>query len=105
MTYLLDTNAFRALMDEHPTLGDRLDRESAQHRIAVPVTVRGEVLFGVERMPSGKRRDEVAQKASVLFASLDVEPVPAVAAEHYARVKRAREQRGVPMDENDLWIA
>ena len=40
-----------------------------------------------------------------MLTSLEGEPVPVSAAEHYARIKRAREQAGTPMDENDLWIA
>ena len=33
------------------------------------------------------------------------EPVPARAGDVYAAVKLARQQRGLPLDENDLWVA
>jgi predicted nucleic acid-binding protein len=33
------------------------------------------------------------------------EPVPERAADFYAAVKLARQQRGLTLDENDLWVA
>jgi tRNA(fMet)-specific endonuclease VapC len=33
------------------------------------------------------------------------EPIPETAADHYARIKRETERKGVRLDENDLWIA
>ena len=33
------------------------------------------------------------------------EPVPENAADFYASVKLARQQRGLTLDENDLWVA
>ncbi len=59
-------------------------------RVVICTIVRGEILFGIERMPAGRRRAELARIA---------------AADFYAGVKRALELRGRPMDENDLWIA
>jgi hypothetical protein len=41
-------------------------------------------------------------------SSLDAvqcEPVPERAGDLYAAVKLARQQRGLPLDENDLWVA
>lgn len=32
-------------------------------------------------------------------------PVHQEAGNHYARVKRKRQRKGLPLDENDLWIA
>jgi predicted nucleic acid-binding protein len=63
------------------------------------------VLFGIERLPAGKRRDRLAKTADALFPSFDEEAVPYAAGDEYARLKRTREQAGLPMDENDLWIA
>jgi predicted nucleic acid-binding protein len=31
--------------------------------------------------------------------------VPEAAANHYARIKLTRQQKGLALDENDLWIA
>jgi len=40
-----------------------------------------------------------------LFAVFPCEPVPDSSGEHYARAKLARQRSGLPLDENDLWIA
>lgn len=45
------------------------------------------------------------RKQNNLFAILPCEPVPEAAAEAYARIKQEVEQKGMPLDENDLWIA
>jgi predicted nucleic acid-binding protein len=37
--------------------------------------------------------------------SLYCEPIPERAGDSYAAVKLARQQRGLAMDENDLWVA
>ncbi|MGO9254932.1 MAG: type II toxin-antitoxin system VapC family toxin [Bryobacteraceae bacterium] len=66
---------------------------------------RGEVLFGLERLAKGRRRTELEGKAGKLFAALPCEPIPSVAGDHYASVKISRQRRGLPLDENDLWIA
>jgi tRNA(fMet)-specific endonuclease VapC len=44
-------------------------------------------------------------KAVKLFDILPCEPVPEAAGNHYARVKRTRQRKGLTLDENDLWIA
>ena len=105
MTYLIDSNVFRDLMDEHPKAAQRLAAAIATQSVAVSVIVRGEVLFGIERLPAGRRRDTLSLKADRLFSALAEEPVPYMAAVHYSRIKRGRERTGSPMDENDLWIA
>jgi tRNA(fMet)-specific endonuclease VapC len=77
----------------------------ADDRVVVCTIVRGEVLYGVARLPESKRRSELARKASTLFDAIICEPVPANAAEHYAAIKTQRFAAGLGMDENDLWIA
>ena len=58
MIYLLDTNAFSDLMKEHPTLGNRLGALSDQDSVIICPVVRGEILYGIVRLPEGKRRTE-----------------------------------------------
>ncbi len=105
MTFLLDTNAFSDLMREHPKVDACLERVSSTHVVAICSVVRGEVRYGIERLPQGKRRQELETKAIKLFAILPCEPVPEAAGDNYARVKLTRERKGLALDENDLWIA
>ena len=66
---------------------------------------RGEILFGIRRLAQGRRRSEFESKAQKLFSELPCEPIPLGAGDHYADVKLSQQQRGLSLDENDLWIA
>ena len=74
-------------------------------RVMICAIARGEILFGLERLAPGRRRTELEGKAGKLFAVLPCEPVPAAAADVYAKVKISQQRRGIPLDENDLWMA
>lgn len=67
--------------------------------------MRGEILYGIERLPQGKRRQALTVAARRIFDAVGWEPVPVAAAEAYALLKRAAESAGTALDENDLWIA
>ncbi len=92
-------------MREHPQLDARLADTSPTDRVVICSVVRGEIRYGIERLPQGTRRQELAAKAAKLFAVLPCEPVPEKAGDHYATIKLARQQKGLTLDENDLWIA
>ncbi len=78
---------------------------SNQDRVIVCPVVRGEILYGIMRLPQGKRRADLKSKADNLFASLPCEGIPETAGDHYANVKFARQSKGLNLDENDLWLA
>ena len=82
-----------------------LSSVSADDRVVICTIVRGEILFGLERLPQGRRRAELEQKAQSLFGVLPCEPIPPAAGDFYASVKLAQQRRGLPLDENDLWMA
>ncbi len=105
MIFLLDTNAFSDLMREHPKIDARLADLSSADRVVICSIVRGEIRYGLERLPRGKRRAELELKATKLFAVLPCEPVPEAAGDCYAKIKLTRQQKGLTLDENDLWIA
>jgi tRNA(fMet)-specific endonuclease VapC len=105
MIYLLDTNAFADLMREHPLAVEYVKGVSADDQFVICSIVRGEILYGVERLPASKRQVDLRAKADLLFASIPCESVPAAAADHYAAIKQSRAVNGLSMDENDLWIA
>jgi predicted nucleic acid-binding protein len=68
MIFLLDTNAFSDLMREHPQLDARLASVSSTDRVVICSVVRGEIRYGIERLPMSKRRQELETKAAKLFA-------------------------------------
>lgn len=105
MTYLLDTNAISAIMREDGKMMSWLSSVGTEDRVLVCPVTRGEILFGLERLAAGKRRSELEVKARRLFAALECEPISSAAGDRYASVKAARQRRGLPLDENDLWLA
>ena len=105
MIYLLDTNAISALMRADPRMASWLSSIGADDRVVICTISRGEILFGLERLAAGRRRSELEEKALSLFAVLPCEPIPSTAGDRYANVKTAQQRRGLPLDENDLWIA
>ena len=93
-------------MREHPGLDVHLATISpTDDRIFSCSIVRGENLYGIERLPEGKRREELEVKAAKIFKILPCEPIPEEAGDHYAKIKITRQRKGLILDENDLWIA
>lgn len=105
MVFLLDTTAFSDLMREHSKIDAHMAGLSPMDRVVICSVVRGEIRYGIERLPQGKRREELETKAVKLFAVLPCESVPEAAGDYYARMKLTRQQKGLTLDENDLWIA
>ena len=67
--------------------------------------VKGEILFGIARLPEGKRRQDLQQKANELFAAILCEPISENVSETYAKIKVAAQKQGTALGECDFWIA
>jgi predicted nucleic acid-binding protein len=74
-------------------------------RVVMCTIVRGEILLGIGKLPEGKRRTRLEQTGLQFLGSLRCEPVPERAGDLYAAIKLAQRQRGLSLDENDLWVA
>jgi predicted nucleic acid-binding protein len=105
MVFLLDSNAFSDLMRKDPRVEARLAALAPNDEVMICSIVRGEILYGLARLPQGRRRANLTKQAAPLFASMACQPVPEAAGDAYANIKRTREQQGLRLDENDLWIA
>jgi predicted nucleic acid-binding protein len=103
--YLLDTNAISDLMRADSRIETWLAAIGENDRVVTCTIVRGEILFGIARLPETKRRADIERKAHRLFEALPCEAVPEQAADFYAAIKSARQRRGLTLDENDLWVA
>jgi tRNA(fMet)-specific endonuclease VapC len=102
--YLLDTNAFSDLVRDDPLVNARLVA-AASDRVLTCSVVRGEILFGIYRLPDGKKRRELAARSTQYFAVVPCEAVPVAAADEYARLKVETQRQGKTIGDNDLWIA
>ena len=105
MIFLLDTNAFSDLMRKHSRVEGRMSSLPAADRVVICPVVRGEILYGIEQLPQSRRRQILERQAAPLFAIIPCEPIPEGAGDHYARIKLTRQQKGLTLDENDLWLA
>ena len=75
------------------------------HAVTCTVVV-GEVRFGVDRLPPGARRADLAQRTAAVLVRFTCLPIDPAVADHYAQIKVAMKQRvGRGIGENDLWIA
>ncbi len=105
MIYLLDTNAISDLMRAAPPIEAWIAGLDAGDRLVTCTIVRGEILFGIARLPRSRRRAELEEAGHQFLAIVHCEPIPERAADSYAAMKLARQQRGLTLDENDLWVA
>lgn len=103
--YLLDTNAFSDLMRDDQATRKRLAAVRGMARIVICPIVRGEIRFGLIRLPDGKKRRAPEAKAAGLFGSVECVQLSPDAADHYAEAKLACQRTGTPLEDNDLWIA
>ena len=103
--YLLDTSTCSLLMKDIPRVKGRLNAlNEPDYPFTCPI-VKGEILFGIARLPLGNRRQELQQKANELFADVPCDLIPENVSDAYAQIKVATEQGETSLGECDLWIA
>jgi tRNA(fMet)-specific endonuclease VapC len=102
-TALLDTNAVSDLMRDHPHLKARIGKHTAP--IVTTVVVVGEIRYGLDRLPTGKKRTDLEVRAQKILVALRIEPVTELIANVYGGLKASLESQGLNLDDNDLWIA
>lgn len=54
--------------------------------------VKGEILFGIVRLPARKRRQDLEQKANELFAEIPCNPITENVGDAYAQIKVAAQR-------------
>ncbi len=92
-------------MKDNPKVKEHLNSLGESDYLFTCPIVKGEILFGIARLPAGKRRQDLEQKANELFATVPCDPIPEDVGDGYAKIKIAAQQQGTPLDECDLWIA
>ncbi|RKU12724.1 hypothetical protein C6501_10610 [Candidatus Poribacteria bacterium] len=103
--YLLETTTCSELIKENPEVKRRLNSLTESDYHFTCTIVKGEILFGIQRLPSGKRKQDLEERADELFAEVQCDPIPEHVADTYAQIKVAAEQQGTSLGECDLWIA
>lgn len=106
---VLDTNVVSELMRPAPARNvlDWVDRQPASETYLTSITV-AELLYGVRRLPDGRRKIELAELVEAMIADDFEHRVLAfdeTAAGHYADIVVLREQSGRPIALADAQIA
>jgi predicted nucleic acid-binding protein len=87
VTYLWDTTTFSALMRRDAKVRARVTALTTADRVVICTITRGEILYGLARLPEGKRRSALEAEAMSLFGQLVCLAVPEAAADQYASIK------------------
>jgi predicted nucleic acid-binding protein len=90
---------------EHPEVCARAGRVVAPDEAAICVIVRGEILYGIERLPVGQRRASMEDKARLVLSQMRCYELSLQASDHFARIKAQQQRIGFSLNDDDLWIA
>jgi len=105
---VVDTNVLSEFMRPDPSERVRkwASGQEPSSLFTTSITV-AEILFGIQRLPDGQRKERFAEAASDLFSAFAerILPFDRRAAEVYARVAARRAESGLPIDGFDAQIA
>lgn len=106
---ILDTNVISELTHPVPEPGviSWLDSLPAEETAITAITA-AELLYGVRRLPDGRRKNELSEAVhAIINADFRgrVEPFDVLAADQYADVVAVRERLGHPISTSDAQIA
>jgi tRNA(fMet)-specific endonuclease VapC len=96
---ILDTNALSALADGDEGLAEKMVAVSVP---SLPSIVLGEFRYGILGSKVHGRYESWLQNSLKAFAVLSVDGSTAA---HYAMIRFGLKSRGMPIPENDIWIA
>lgn len=103
---VIDTNVFSALMAGDRSMDAWLDTVAAADLYTTSIT-RAEVRYGIARLPKGRRRDQLAERADGLFEEIRERTLvfDSQAADAYGEIVAVRERSGRPIGVLDAQIA
>lgn len=100
--YLLDTNICIYIAKHNPPeVRERFARHQARELSMSAVTL-GELRFGAEK---SQARERALAVVAQLEQAIPVSPLPEAAGEHYGQIRAVLQQQGMPIGNNDLWLA
>ena len=93
MIYVLDTNAVSALMKGSAEVVGRLAATEPAH-IAIPQPVLAEIEYGIQRLPTSKRRTALQARFELICSELPRAEWTDAVSHTYGRIKASLERRG-----------
>lgn len=105
---IVDTNVLSELMKPAPdsAVRDWVRAQDAEELHTTSISL-AEIRYGIERLPSGRRKDLLRTTADEVFAAFEdqVLPFDAAAAQPCATIVTTRNEAGLPIDGFDAQIA
>jgi tRNA(fMet)-specific endonuclease VapC len=106
VNYLLDTNHWSYLQEQHPLVVSRLHQLSDEASLYMSVVSQGELLAGVEWAQGLRRKRHLLELyEQVVAMATAILPVTPQVAERYAQIYAQLRQKGRLIQTNDIWIA
>jgi len=106
VNYLLDTNHWSYLQEQHPLVVSRLHQLSDEASLYMSVVSQGELLAGVEWAQGLRRKRRLLELyEQVVAMATAILPVTPQVAERYAQIYAQLRQKGHLIQTNDIWIA
>jgi tRNA(fMet)-specific endonuclease VapC len=106
VNYLLDTNHWSYLQEQHPLVVSRLHQLSDEASLYMSVVSQGELLAGVEWAQGLRRKRRLLELyEQVVAIATAILPVTPQVAERYAQIYAQLRQKGHLIQTNDIWIA
>lgn len=106
MNYLLDTNHWSYLQEQHPLVVSRLHQLPEEASLYMSVVSQGELLAGVEWAQGLRRKRRLLELyEQVVAMATAILPVTPQVAERYAQIYAQLRQKGRLIQTNDIWIA
>lgn len=104
---VLDTNVLSEPLRARPDERVLAWLEEVEEPVAITAVSVGELLVGAERLPDGRRRDELLLAVEAVAAAFedDVLPYDTAAARRFATMHVARRSAGRPLSTEDGMIA
>lgn len=105
LRWLLDTSVISELARPEPSAAVVTRFAAHAHEAAIPMVVWHELLFGVLRLPDGRRKDALLRFVHTVPGALPKLPYDESAARAHAVLRVSQERRGHPLAEPDAQIA
>ena len=100
--YLLDTNICIYIAKGKPLAVRHRFENHTLHKLAMSTITVGELRFGAEK---SQAREAALATIAELVQMIQPCSLPLAAAEHHGRVRAALQKQGLPIGNNDLWLA
>ena len=100
--YLLDTNICIYIAKHHPPAVRARFARHAASELAMSVITLGELRHGAEK---SQAREKALTTLQEIAGSIQVVPLTEAAGQHYGQIRADLERVGLPIGNNDLWIA